>query len=137
VTLVESLRKARELIAGGWCEPMSQDAGGCWCSNGCEGISRFCLADALLVSTRGSFNYIAAEDLLKSVLVPTSFAVEQFERRGLKDMTDEGLKSYASLRRTRAATFTLTMWLESPGRPVEELLRGFSLAILRAKSQQQ
>ena len=51
--LSEVLERARTHVAGGWHEPMSLDASGVICAPNDEGISRFCVSDALHVAAGG------------------------------------------------------------------------------------
>lgn len=48
----EVLRRARELVAGGWHEPLSLDSAGRICGPDDEGIAHYCLLDAVRVASR-------------------------------------------------------------------------------------
>lgn len=68
-TTSEVLRRARELLAGGWHEPLSLDAQGHICTADDEGLSRLCLADALQVASAGDVGaYMRAEDAIERQL---------------------------------------------------------------------
>lgn len=47
------IAKARELVAGGWSEPMSLTVAGHICTAQDEGIASYCLVDALEVAAQG------------------------------------------------------------------------------------
>ena len=65
----EVLAKARAHVAGGWHEPLSLDAGGRICTHADEGISRYCLLDALLAASHGDLDAMfAAEAVLVAQL---------------------------------------------------------------------
>lgn len=65
VDAITALEKARQLIAGGWSEPFSLDAEGKLCAPDAEGLTRVCVADALVLSASDVF---AAEALLEAQL---------------------------------------------------------------------
>lgn len=65
MTPSEVLTRARLLVAGGWHEPLSLDAAGHICGRHDEGISRFCLLDAMLTGCADDLDaFFAAEGLL-------------------------------------------------------------------------
>lgn len=53
--LSEVLEAARRHVAGGWHEPLSLAADGRICSSADEGITQFCVADAIEVAAGGAF----------------------------------------------------------------------------------
>lgn len=62
MTPSEVLHRARALIAGGWHEPLSLDAQGAICGRTDEGITKFCLLDALLTACAEDLDaFFAAE----------------------------------------------------------------------------
>ena len=93
------LRRARELVAGGWHEPMSLDAAGHICAADDEGISRFSVVDALAVAAQGD--------------VPLAMRAEDELARQL---------------RVAGVSAHLTRWLEAPERTQAEVLRLFARA---------
>ncbi len=135
MSVLDALRQARALIAGGWSEPMSTDSAGNLCLVDDEAIAKFCVADALTLACRGRCSYLEAEDALKAVLVPAWSSREGFELRAAVPPTDEELSTWVSLCQAKGAAVSLSEWLEHPARKLEHVLRGFTLAILRAKSQ--
>lgn len=73
-TTSEVLQRARALVAGGWHEPLSLDAQGRICTADDEGISRFCLADALQVAAAGDVGaYMRAEDIIERQLASSGW----------------------------------------------------------------
>lgn len=97
-------RRARELLAGGWSEPLSLDTQGKICSLNSEGIQRFCVNDAL-------------EHAASTIADPT-----WMEQR-LMVLLGFGEWGYV---RWHA-------WLEAPERTLADVLALFDRAILRAK----
>ncbi|PZR17509.1 MAG: hypothetical protein DI536_04135 [Archangium gephyra] len=70
MTLSESLMRARALLAGGWHEPFSLDAADKLCDATAEGISKFCVEDAVRTAAAGDATLIAsAEQALELQLV--------------------------------------------------------------------
>lgn len=65
----EALTRARELIAGGWNEPFSVDAAGEPCHAEDEGVTRFCVDDALRIACGGDIERaVALEQVLQRTL---------------------------------------------------------------------
>lgn len=95
----EVLRRGRELVAGGWHEPMSLDAQGHICAADDEGIARFSVVDALAVAAQGD--------------VPLAMRAEDELARQL---------------RVAGVSLHLTRWLEADGRTQAEVLRLFARA---------
>ena len=64
------LKRALEMLRGGWTSaPLSLDAAGVMCPYDDEGITKFCVHDALWVASRGDvFAQQDAEDLLNNQL---------------------------------------------------------------------
>lgn len=54
--LSEVLAIARKHIAGGWVPLISRDASGAMCDHQDEGITRFCIVDALLAAAQGDLD---------------------------------------------------------------------------------
>lgn len=54
--LSEVLAIARQHIAGGWSPLISRDASGAMCDHLDEGITRFCIVDALLAAAQGDLD---------------------------------------------------------------------------------
>lgn len=73
MTPSELLTKARHHVAGGWHEPLSLDAAGHICGRNDEGITRFCLLDAMLT---------AAGDDLDALFAAEAGLVEKLHRDG-------------------------------------------------------
>lgn len=95
----EVLRRGRELVAGGWHEPMSLNAQGHICAADDEGLSRFSVVDALAVAAQGD--------------VPLAMRAEDELARQL---------------RVAGVSQHLTRWLEAEGRTQAEVLRLFARA---------
>lgn len=62
MTVSEVLRDARNHVVGGWHEPFSLDAAGVLCAHDDEGITRFCVDDALRVAARGDVSLMVAAE---------------------------------------------------------------------------
>jgi len=93
------LSRARELIAGGWHEPLSLDVRGHICPSDDEGIARFSTVDALAVAALGDVALaMRAEDELARQL------------------------------RVAGVSLHLTRWLEESSRTHAEVLRLFARA---------
>lgn len=54
--LSEVLAIARQHVAGGWAPLISRDASGAMCDHQDEGITKFCLVDALLAAAQGDLD---------------------------------------------------------------------------------
>ena len=65
------LRRARQALAGGWAPGSSRDAGGKICHPGDEGVSQFCLHDAVQMFAPDVDTLLAEEDLLKLIADPS------------------------------------------------------------------
>lgn len=88
------IARARELVAGGWHEPMSLDAAGHICSPDDEGVAYFSVVDAFAVAARGDVPLaMRAEDVLAKQL------------------------------RVASVSLHLTRWLEESTRTKSEVLR--------------
>lgn len=94
MTTSDVLARARELVAGGWHEPMSLDAAGHICAADDEGIAKFSVVDALAVAAQGD--------------VPLAMRAED---------------ALAKQLRVAGVSLHLTRWLEVAGRKHEEVLR--------------
>lgn len=137
MSVADALRHARALVAGGWSEPMSSTSAGAWCSVDDEGVYRYCVADALELGARERCDYLEAETALTQVIVPSWHAREAFELKAAANPTDDQVRAWLNLCRARGAAFSLSAWLQHPRRDLSEVLQGFSLAVLRAKAQQE
>lgn len=101
------IARARELVAGGWHEPMSLDAAGHICSPNDEGVTRFSVVDALTVAAQGDVPLaMRAEDLLAKQL------------------------------RVAGVSLHLTRWLEESARTHSEVLRLFTRAYAHAVAEE-
>lgn len=99
MTTSDVLARARELVAGGWHEPMSLDAAGHICAADDEGIAKFSVVDALAVAAQGD--------------VPLAMRAED---------------ALAKQLRVAGVSLHLTRWLEVDGRAHAEVLRLFARA---------
>lgn len=98
------LRTARELLAGGWSEPQSTDAQGRPCYANDEGLSSYCLDDALRLAAGGSIE----------AAVEVEMMLQQHHR-------------------LNGGTDSLTAWLQTPSRTsldVQRLLARVELHLL-------
>lgn len=110
MTPSEVLTKARAHVAGGWHEPLSLDAQGHICGRHDEGITRFCLLDAMLTAAAGDIDvFFAAEAHL----------VEKLRREG-----------------QLGADEPLYRWLESPRRTQGDVLLALAQTANRARAQE-
>jgi hypothetical protein len=97
------LREARAHIGGGWVEPMSTDAAGRLCAPTDEGITNFCVADAVALA--------AGLDAELSTFATTAL---------LDALPSPGVAG-------------LTQWLEVEGRTKTEVAQLFGRAIARLR----
>ncbi len=97
-------RRARELLAGGWSEPLSLDTDGKICSINSEMIQRFCVSDALAAAASTIADPVWMEQRLMALL---------------------GFGEWGYVR--------WHAWLEAPERAFTDVLALFDRAILRAK----
>lgn len=88
----ETIRRARVLLAGGWHEPFSCDVQGRKCHADDEGITRFCVDDALRVAAGSAEAAVELELEVQRQLCATGSAD------------------------------SLTTWLQAPGRELSEVL---------------
>lgn len=95
------LREARAHVGGGWHEPLSLDASGKICGPTDEGLTRFCVFDALQVASRfdGSVHMAAEDALTEAARVPCAL--------------------------------DLAAWLEADGRTQDEVVQLFGRALAR------
>ncbi|MCC6178842.1 MAG: hypothetical protein WAZ94_15100 [Phycisphaerales bacterium] len=69
--IATGLRKARQALAGGWAPCFSFDAQGKICAPDDEGVTLFCLHDAVAIYAPDVETILAAEDLLKIIADPS------------------------------------------------------------------
>lgn len=104
----EVFETARALIAGGWHEPYSLDAGGKLCAASDEGIARFCVDDALRVAVG-------------------------YRLDDAVTITAAELELQQQLRLTGESS-SLTTWLSSPTRTSGDVVSLFARAVAHARA---
>jgi hypothetical protein len=131
MTLANTLRKARELLAGGWTEPLCQDAEGRWCSAQDEGVVSLNVLEAL--EAAGREHVTEAWELLEQIALPATAAYNGAGDQLLKTNAAEDLELLVmSARLALGEGLHLDAWLQHPTRKLAHVLRLFDLAILRA-----
>lgn len=110
MTPSEVLTRARHHVAGGWNEPLSLDAAGHTCGRTDEGITKFCLLDAMLNA--------AGEDL-EVFFRAEALLVNRLRHDGL---LPDGMPMYR--------------WLEAPQRMQGEVLLLLAQTANRARAEE-
>jgi hypothetical protein len=107
MTVAICLKRARELVAGGWSEPVCRRRPD-WvfplgepCERSDEGVVSFSVIEALLQTSTSPEEFSMALDTFRETATPTDVPA-------------------------------LHEWLESPDRKLREVTKAFDLAILRA-----
>lgn len=140
MTTADCLRRARELIAGGWSGPgalelFCRDSTGIVCKPTAEGITKFSVRGALQASAHGDMGAAyAAWDELARIATPAMHALDNFEHT--EECAPEELAAFRALCVASEGQPDFEAWLEHPSRTVAHVLRCFDLAIHRAKRQE-
>jgi hypothetical protein len=119
MTLVQGLKRARALIAGGWSEPFSLDARGVQVPFDAEEVAKFTVVDALCVAQVLPEGWVALEDVARPA---HAYFRELTHAAWLRTAARAALVEGADLQQ----------WIQTPGRKLAEVLRIFDVAILRA-----
>lgn len=131
--LSEILSEARDHVGGGWSEPLSYRSDGRICCHDDEGISLFCVDDALAVAARGDIDaWMSAEDLLVEALYADDGALWRRGNHHLEAMLRREPDRFRIELRALSLR-SLHEWLEAPSRPVEEVVVLFGRAMARAR----
>ena len=133
MSVLETLRRARELVAGGWNEPMCRDAFGCWCTPNDECLVDFSVDGAVCAAATEAGDISGALAALRAVALPASSAFEQVAERFLDSGTEEDALVVVQVAGVAGSDGDLQGWLEAPGRKLEHVLAVFDKAVLRAK----
>lgn len=136
MSAIDCLRRARELLAGGWVNghplELSQRADGTPCWSDDEGVSKFSVSGALRAAASNDDELLAAWSFLKQVTTPRWWAHDEFFTRIEEPFSDETMRAGLALTKAVVGQPDLEAWLADPKRKLPEVLRQFDLATARA-----
>lgn len=144
MTAAATLRRARELIAGGWTPGcwarMCEDTDGRACEPSAEMVRLFTVAGALAVSARSADELLEAQRILDQVHHPLLFSADELLLE-LPPATGPDLQRVRSWLQLSGAAVKaretyLDEWLERPHRKLADVLKLFDLAISRASARE-
>lgn len=135
MSVVTVLKKARRLLTAGLapqdCLMRCATEKGTPCNWRDEGVAFFSVHGALAAASGGvEAECLAAWDILEWVTVPSRAALNAF--RFSNPPHDAEYKALPELCRSGGAQQEILEWSTDPRRTVEQVLRAFDLAILRA-----
>jgi hypothetical protein len=130
------LKKARELVAGGWAGPedfggMCRDSNGKPCGEWDEGVAQFSVLGAIRLAGKNDMHgRVAAWRTLDQVVDFVGWSLEEFFAGSWQDNLQRALELTNALLTKGPHTED---WLSNPKRTLPEVLRMFDKAIARAK----
>lgn len=142
MSLVDLLKRARGLVAGGWREPFCFDSQGVICAPYDEGVTTFDVLSALELAAAelGTGNVFDAVAELERAALPAAGqlarAFERLEAQLVRSvaMTPEAAAHLEQVAAQPGADLCLFTWLSADDRRLDQVLAAFDTAITRAQT---
>lgn len=127
--LATCLARAREIVRGGWTEPLPRASDGTVVDARSEEAALYDVDSALQLGATSSAEYFAARELLEGLVAPATHALNAAAEGPTEGLNDFAIVAIASA--AAAEVESLAAWLERPNRTREHVLRLFDAALLR------